>query len=279
MSSLVWQCGEFHLSLEAPLIMAIVNVTPDSFSGDGFGRAKDSAMTRAEKVLHEGAAIIDIGGESSRPGADAVSVQEELDRVLPVVEGLRDCGVPLSVDTVKPEVMREAIACGASIINDITALNAPAAVDVVRQTTAGVCLMHMQGQPGTMQQKPAYTNVAEEVADYLLQRAAALELVGVSSSRIALDPGFGFGKSLQHNCELFRSMPLQGCAGYPLLVGVSRKTMLGELSGLPVSERALPSVVAAVLAVQHGAHIVRVHDVAATRAGLAVWAGLAADQT
>ena len=251
--------------------MAIINVTPDSFSGDGLSICVDAATRRAEQALREGASILDIGGESTRPGSEVVPLKDELARVIPVVRALASFGVPISVDTVKPEVMAEAIAAGASIVNDINALRAPGAIEVVAQSSAGVCLMHMQGEPRSMQQQPFYQDVTQEVADFLADRLAAVVSSGISSDRIMLDPGFGFGKTLEHNLELFRALPKFSELGMPLLVGVSRKSMLGEITGRPVNERVAATVAASVLAVQRGASCLRVHDVGATRDALAVW--------
>lgn len=271
----VWACGSYRLDLSEPLIMAILNVTTDSFSGDGLAAKRGEIRGRAERALSEGAAILDIGGESSRPGALPVSTQEELDRVVPIVESLADLGVPLSVDTTKPEVMREVLAAGASIINDIRALEEPGATDVMAGSTAGVCLMHMKGLPVFMQESPAYDDVRNEVSSYLLSRTTELEKRGVARERVVLDPGFGFGKALEHNLALLAGLrSLLSELRYPLLVGVSRKSMLGAITGRGVKERVTASAVAAMLAVQRGASIVRVHDVAETRDALRVWSAL-----
>jgi dihydropteroate synthase len=272
--SAVWHCGRYTLQFDQPAIMAIINLTPDSFSGDGLRGSVDAAVRQAERALADGATILDIGGESSRPGAASVSVQEELARVVPVIKALAGFAVPISVDTVKPEVMAESLSAGASIINDINSLRAPGAMDVVRQSDAGVCLMHMQGEPRTMQQAPDYQDVVAEVEAFLLQHAAGLVSAGVDRCRIALDPGFGFGKTLAHNLALFRAIPRLNRHGYPQLIGVSRKAMIGAVTGRPVAERAVASVAAAMLAAQRGAAILRVHDVAATRDALAMWAAI-----
>lgn len=271
---LIWKCGSNVVALDVPQIMAIVNVTNDSFSGDGLGLSRDRALIQAEQALLDGAAIIDVGGESSRPGARPVSVQEEMDRVIPVVEDLVALGKPVSVDTIKPEIMRAAIAAGASIINDINALQTFGAVDAVSRSGVGVCLMHMQGEPGTMQQAPAYVDVVAEVAAHLGMRMDVLEAAGVDKRRIVLDPGIGFGKTLEHNLVLLRSLGRLRELGCPLLVGVSRKSMLGQITGRTVEKRLSASVVAAVLAIQRGASIIRVHDVAETRDAIAVWRAL-----
>ncbi len=273
-SNAFFHCGRFRLALERPLVMAIINVTPDSFSGDGVVGQVDLALRLAEQAVADGADILDIGGESSRPGAMAVGLQEELDRVMPIVEALAQAAVPLSIDTVKPEVMRAAARAGAAIINDINALREPGAVDAVAETDVGVCLMHMQGEPRTMQAAPQYADVVSEVADFLRQRSDILRIAGVAPERILLDPGFGFGKTLMHNAALFAALSHLRELGYPLLVGVSRKSMLGQITGQPVDQRLAASVAAAVLAAQRGAAILRVHDVAATRDALAVMAAL-----
>ena len=267
----VWQCGPYRLDLTSPKIMAIINVTTDSFSGDGLALRRDMIRAKAEKAIADGAHILDVGGESTRPGAPSIPLQEELDRVVPVVEDLASFGVPVSVDTLKPEVMRAVIQAGAVIINDIHGLEAPDAMEAVSESTVGVCLMHMQGEPRTMQQAPVYGNVVEEVGRYLQTQAAELESRGVAKSRITLDPGFGFGKTLEHNLTLFRNLETLKALGYPLLIGVSRKTMLGLITGRPVEQRTTASVVAALMSIERGASVVRVHDVAETRDALWVW--------
>jgi dihydropteroate synthase len=254
--------------------MAIINVTPDSFSGDGLNGSADAALRQAEQAIRDGATILDIGGESTRPGSESVPLKDELARVIPVVRALVSLGVPISVDTVKPEVMEEAIAAGAAIINDINALREPGAIEVVAQSDAGVCLMHMQGQPRTMQQEPVYRNVAEEVESFLRQQLAVVMQAGVAAERICLDPGFGFGKTLEHNLQLFRDLPQLCHKGFPVLVGVSRKTMIGAVTGRAVNARMVASAAAAMLAAQKGAAVLRVHDVAATRDALAMWAAI-----
>ena len=266
-------CGRFSFDTATPRIMAILNTTPDSFSGDGLLKARDRVLARAEAAIAEGAQMLDIGGESSRPGADPVSEQEELDRVIPVVEALAAGDVAVSVDTVKPAVMHEALRAGASLINDINALREEGALAAVAGTQAGVCLMHMQGEPRTMQQAPQYQDVVAQVREALMARVAAAEAAGVAPERILLDPGFGFGKNLEHNQALFRALPSL-CRRYPVLVGVSRKSMLGAITGRPVEQRVVASAVAAALAVRLGASWVRVHDVAETRDALAVLAAL-----
>jgi len=269
------QCGRYRLELERPLIMGIVNVTMDSFSGDGHARnGLDDALRHAETLLAEGADMLDIGGESSRPGAQPVPEAQEVDRVVPLVEALRDCGVPLSIDTVKPGVMRAAIAAGADLINDIGALQAQGALEAVQDSQVAVCLMHMQGTPGTMQADPQYDDVVQEVMSFLAARVAAAEAVGIARERIMLDPGFGFGKTLAHNQALFKALPRFRHFDLPLLVGVSRKSMLGQITGREVAERMPASIAAAMLAARNGAAILRVHDVAATKDALAVLSAL-----
>lgn len=276
MNSPVLQCGRFQLDLTQPKIMAIVNVTTDSFSGDG-NPAIDAAIRAAERAVEEGAEILDIGGESSRPGATPVPEQQELDRVVPLVEALSGLGVPLSVDTVKPAVMRESIRAGADLINDIAGFRVPGAVDAVRGAPVALCVMHMQGEPGTMQRSPRYTHVVEEVEAFLDERVQVLLGCGVSRDRILLDPGFGFGKTVEHNLMLLRQLERFGAGGYPLLVGMSRKSMLGAITGRDVGERVVAGAAAALVSVQNGARIVRTHDVGATRDVLRLWSALQSD--
>ncbi|MBI4997719.1 MAG: dihydropteroate synthase [Rhodocyclales bacterium] len=264
-------CGRFQLDLSRPRVMGIVNLTDNSFSGDGLHGQANAAIAQGLRMVEEGADLLDLGAESSRPGAEPVSLQQELDRLLPVVTGLRDCGVPLSIDTVKPEVMRAAIDAGADLINDIAALQAPGALAAVAAGRAAVCLMHMRGEPRTMQADPHYDDVLGEVAAFLMDRVAACESAGISRQRIVIDPGFGFGKTLGHNLHLLRHLDSFVATGLPVLVGMSRKSMLGQITGKPVGERVHAGVAAALLAVQRGARIVRVHDVAAVRDALAVW--------
>jgi len=260
--------------------MGILNLTPDSFSDGGRWLAKDAAVAHALAMQDAGADIIDVGGESTRPGAQAVTVQEELDRVLPVIEALAPrLSVPMSIDTGKPEVMRAAVAAGAGMINDVYALRQDGALQAAADLGVPVCLMHMLGNPQVMQNKPVYDDVAGEVAAFLLERAAACESRGMARDDIVLDPGFGFGKTLEQNITLFRAMADMAAMGYPLLVGVSRKSMLGQLTGRGAGDRLAASVTAAVLAARMGAAIVRVHDVAETRDALevatALWQGWA----
>jgi dihydropteroate synthase len=267
-------CGRFTLSLDRPLIMGIVNVTPDSFSDGGHFISPERAIAHALRLIEQGADLLDIGGESTRPGAQSVGAGEELDRVLPVLEGLRNCGLPLSVDTVKPEVMRAAIGAGADMVNDVNALRAEGAVQVVAESGVAVCLMHMRGEPRTMQQDPRYQDVVAEVHAFLAERIAAVERGGVVRERIVIDPGFGFGKTLEHNLALLGALGDFHTLGVPLLAGLSRKSMLGALTGLPVAERMVPSVTAAVIAAMKGAKILRVHDVRETRQALQILAAL-----
>ncbi len=250
--------------------MGIVNLSDDSFSGDGLHGDVDAAIAQGLRLLEEGAHILDFGAESSRPGAVPIPPQRELDRLLPVIEALCDCGAPLSVDTVKPEVMRAVLAAGADMINDINALRAPGALEIVAASQAAVCLMHMQGNPGSMQDEPHYDDIVAEVAGFLGERVAAAEAAGIALRRIAVDPGFGFGKTLEHNLALLRRLGEMVVPGLPLLVGLSRKSMLGLLTGRAAPDRIHAGVAAHVLAVERGARIVRVHDVAATRDALAV---------
>lgn len=255
-------------------IMGIVNVTPDSFSDGGHFFSPARAMQHARQLIEEGADLLDIGGESTRPGAQAVGIEEELERVLPVLEGLSDCGVPLSVDTLKPEVMRAAIRAGADMINDVNALCSEGALQVVADSAVAVCLMHMQGEPRTMQHSPQYQDVVAEVKAFLDARIAAAEQAGIQRNRMVIDPGFGFGKTLEHNLDLLRQLDAFAGLGVPLLAGLSRKSMLGLLTGLPVGERMVPSVAAAVIAAMKGAKILRVHDVKETRQALQIFNAL-----
>jgi dihydropteroate synthase len=276
MAHAVLACGRFRLELGRPLVMGVVNVTPDSFSDGGQYLDPAKAIARARRLIEEGADLLDIGGESSRPGAQGVSADEELRRILPVLRDLRSAPVPVAVDTVKPDVMRAALAEGAAMINDIGALRAPGAVEAVAASDAGVCLMHMQGEPRTMQQSPSYRDVAAEVRAFLEERAAAAEAAGIARERIVIDPGFGFGKKPAHNLELLRRLGEIASLGYPVLAGLSRKSTLGAITGRPPLEREAASVAAALLAVEGGARIVRVHDVAATKDALAVWSAVRA---
>ena len=259
------RCGRHILNLDIPVVMGVLNVTPDSFSDGGRFVELPAAQAQAERMAGDGAAIIDIGGESTRPGAAPVDVDEELRRVIPVIERLAGrLAVPVSVDTSKPEVMRAAIAAGASMINDVTALRAPCAIDAVAGSDVALCLMHMQGEPRTMQDAPRYVDVLADVRDFLRDRVACCVKAGISVSRLVIDPGFGFGKTLEHNLELLRRLRELTADGYPVMAGLSRKSMIGNLTGRAGGERLGGSIALATLAVLAGARIVRAHDVAPT---------------
>ena len=264
-------CGSFKLDLSRPLVMGIVNVTPDSFSDSGLHLTRDAALAHAQQLIADGADIIDIGGESTRPGAVPVSLQQELDRVLPIIEGLRGIAVPISIDTFKPEVMRAAINAGCSMVNDVNALQDQEAMRVVAQSNVAVCLMHKLGDPQTMQSQPRYQNVVADVSAFLRERIAAAEAAGIDLDRIVIDPGFGFGKTVTHNFSLLANLSELAELGVPVLAGLSRKSMLGAVTGQEVGQRLSASVAAALIAVQRGANIVRVHDVRATADALKVW--------
>jgi dihydropteroate synthase len=254
-----------------PLVMGIVNITPDSFHDGGRHASAADAVAHARRLIDDGADLLDLGGESTRPGAAPVPAEVELARVLPVLQAVRDSGVPVSVDTRQPEVMRAALAAGAAMINDVNALRAPGAVEAVAETDASVCLMHMQGEPRTMQQAPAYVDVVAEVTAFLSRRIDACLAAGIDRRRIVIDPGFGFGKRFEDNVALARALPHLAALA-PVLVGMSRKSMIGAMTGRGSTEdRLAGSVAAALWAAKHGAAIVRVHDVAATRDALAVW--------
>ena len=275
----VWQAGRFEIGLDKPKIMGIVNLTPDSFSDGGvYSQNTQTALAHAEQLLKEGADILDIGGESTRPGADYVSPEEEWARVEPVLAEVAGWGVPISLDTRRTVIMEEALALGVvDIINDVAALTDEGAVELLaRQSDTGICLMHMQGLPENMQINPKYQDVVGEVARYLKARSAECIAAGIAPQRIALDPGFGFGKTLQHNIALMRHLPeLMAETGFPLLIGVSRKRMIGELTGQAnAAERVHGSVAAALASVARGAQIMRVHDVKATADALKVWNAL-----
>lgn len=252
--------------------MGILNLTEDSFSGDGLARSSlDAVLAQARRMVEEGADILDVGAESTRPGAEPVSLHCELTRILPVLDALHGLNLPLSVDTCKPEVMAAALAAGADMINDVMAFRAPGALAAVAHSQAALCVMHMQGEPRTMQQAPAYGDVVAEVHGFLAERLAILSQGGVAPARLVVDPGFGFGKSLAHNYTLLACLEAFRDLGVPLLAGMSRKSMLGAVTGRPAHERVSASVAAAVLAAERGAAILRVHDVAATCDGLKVW--------
>lgn len=260
-----FSCGKYQLTLNRPFVMGIVNVTPDSFSDGGKFSSTDLAVEHALKLIDEGADILDIGGESTRPGAAIVSLDEELKRVIPVIEALsKACHVPISIDTYKPEVMRQAIAAGADIVNDILALQEPNALEIVAQSNVGVCLMHMQGTPQTMQQEPYYADVVGEVKQFLIDRMNAVLTYGIEKNHILLDPGFGFGKTRAHNIALIQHMDELNAIGQPLLVGLSRKSILGYIAGGDEGQRLYASIAASVISAMKGAKIIRVHDVKAT---------------
>lgn len=267
----VLQCGRFQLPLNRPLIMGIVNVTPDSFSDGGHFFDPKKAIQHAEQLIDEGADILDIGGESSRPGAHPISEEEELSRVLPVIQALQHCGIPLSLDTVKAKVMSAGLQMGVDLINDVNAFQAPGTLACVVDSHAALCVMHKQGVPASMQLGVQYEDVVKEVGAFLAERLATLEYAGVQANRIILDPGFGFGKKLAHNLALLTGLPALKTLGAPLLVGLSRKSMLGEITGRAVSARLAASLAAALIALNNGARIIRVHDVAATRDMVKIW--------
>ncbi|MFM0007179.1 dihydropteroate synthase [Paraburkholderia dipogonis] len=273
------QCGRFKLTFERPLVMGILNVTPDSFSDGGKYAMRGDALRQAERMMLDGADIIDIGGESTRPGAPPVPLDEELERVIPLVEQLRGANVPLSIDTYKPEVMRHTLAAGADLINDIWGFRMPGAIDAVRASECGLCVMHMLGEPQTMQLgEPVYDDVVSEVRDFLEERVAALKRAGIARARISVDPGFGFGKAVvEHNYALLAHLPETAPRAeppYPILAGMSRKSMVGAVVGRPAPDRVAGSIAAAVCAAERGAAILRVHDVAQTVDALKVWAAM-----
>ena len=260
-----FDCGDFQLDLTAPKVMGIVNVTPDSFSDGGNFAATNQAIEHALKLAEEGAAILDIGGESTRPNAVPVSLQEELDRVIPVIEALiSQVNIPISIDTYKPQVMQAAINAGVSMVNDVRALQEDGALEVAARCNVGVCLMHMQGLPATMQIDPHYDDVVTDVKAFLAARLQASILKGVRANRIVFDPGFGFGKTRAHNISLIKHLDQFAPLGQPILVGLSRKSILGQMTGNDVAARLYASIAAAVIAAQKGAKILRVHDVKAT---------------
>jgi dihydropteroate synthase len=268
---MMYRCAQFNLTLTRPHVMGIVNVTPDSFSDGGKFTHTPAAVAHALALVEQGADILDIGGESTRPNSTPVGLQEELDRVIPVIEALANqVSIPISVDTYKPAVMAAAIQAGASIVNDVRALQEVGALDVVANSDVGVCLMHMQGTPQTMQVNPIYEDVVEEVKAFLAERAALCLQAGIAKDRIVLDPGFGFGKTRAHNITLIQELAALQTLGYPLLVGLSRKSVLGQVTGQDVDARLHASVAAAVISAIKGAKIVRVHDVKATVEALKV---------
>ncbi|HYQ99031.1 MAG TPA: dihydropteroate synthase [Casimicrobiaceae bacterium] len=264
-------CASHTIELDEPVVMGILNVTPDSFADGGRYGDLAHAIAHGRQMAADGAAIVDVGGESTRPGSSPVSDDEELRRVVPVVGALARDGFLVSVDTRRAAVMRAAIAAGAVMVNDVAALREPGAMEAVARSGVAVCLVHMQGEPATMQDAPRYGDVAAEVLAFLAARARAAEDAGIARERIAVDPGFGFGKTLEHNLRLMRALPRLVAAGYPVLVGLSRKGSLGTITGRPVEERLPASLAAALAAVARGAAIVRVHDVRATVDALKVW--------
>ncbi len=274
LTPVAWRCGRFYFDWQknpAPLVMGILNVTPDSFSDGGRFAARDAALRQAELMMAEGAQIIDIGGESSRPGSEPLSLQEELDRVMPVLEALQGCDVALSVDTYKAKTMQAAIDMGVDCINDIWAMRQPNAIQAVKASACGIVLMHMQKDPQTMQFKPEYEDVVSEVNGFLVERCVALEDEGIARERLAIDPGFGFGKTVTHNMQMLGAFDAFTYHGLPVLAGISRKSSLGEITGRKTEERMVASVAAALMAVERGANIVRVHDVGPTVDALKVW--------
>ena len=276
-----WRCGRFLFDFAKrtrPIVMGILNATPDSFSDGGKFRTAKDAIAQAERMIADGADLIDIGGESTRPGAEPVDLQEELDRVLPVIEGLKDCGVPLSIDTYKSETMKQALSAGVDCVNDIWALRQDGALDtVLSHASCGIVLMHMQRDPLSMQFNPEYENVIVQVMQFLNERADLLTLNGVERNRIAIDPGFGFGKSLEHNLTMLAHFQEFSNLGFPVLAGISRKSMIGKITGKDTNDRVAPSVAAAIMAADRGAKIVRVHDVAETVDSLRLWEAVNAE--
>jgi dihydropteroate synthase len=275
---MIFHCGKFQLNLKHPHVMGIVNVTPDSFSDGGQYISTEAAVTHALALIDEGADILDIGGESTRPNAKPVSLDEELDRVIPVIMALsKQINVPISIDTYKPKVMHAAIEAGASIVNDVRALQEEGALEVVANSNAGVCLMHMQGTPQTMQINPQYQNVLSEVNAFLADRLQITIKAGIGIDRILLDPGFGFGKTRAHNILLIQQLEYFAELGRPLLVGLSRKSVLGQVAGGDVNERLYASIAASTIAAMKGAKILRVHDVKETKEALKVVSALLYD--
>ena len=269
-----FQCGRYRFDLQdgGPLVMGILNITPDSFSDGGKYFPLSSALKHADEMIAAGVDIIDIGAESSRPSSDVVPLQEELDRVLPVVEALKDCGKPLSIDTYKPETMKAVLAMEADMINDIYGFQSDASKQAVLGSACGLCVMHMQGDPKTMQQHPSYGHVVQDVTQFLDRQIAALTSLGVARERMTIDPGFGFGKSKEDNLSLLKSMDeLTETLGLPILAGLSRKTLIGQITGKPVEQRLAGNIAIALAAVENGAKILRVHDVDETVDALKIW--------
>ena len=273
-----WRCGRFLFDFtkrQYPIVMGILNATPDSFSDGGKFRIPQDAIAQAERMIANGVDLIDIGGESTRPGAEPVALQEELDRVLPVIEVLKHCGVALSIDTYKAETMRQALNAGVDCVNDVWALRQEGALDAVLENSqCGIVLMHMQRNPQTMQFDPEYQDVIADVSLFLQERAQVLMTVGIEANRIAIDPGFGFGKSLEHNLNILKNFAAFSKLGYPVLAGLSRKSMIGKITGKDTNERVASSVAAAIMAADRGARIVRVHDVPETVDALKLWGAI-----
>lgn len=266
-----WLCGRFELSFERPLLMGIVNITPDSFSDGNHYLQADAAIAHAKQLIADGADILDIGAESTRPGAEPVALDEELRRLLPVIEGLRALNVPISVDTFKPAVMRAVLAAGADIINDIDGFRDPESIAAVAGTNCGLCVMHMQGEPRTMQQQPSYQDLHLEVKNFLSDRVQVLRSAGVAPQRIMLDPGLGFGKTVEHNYTLLRDLEKIQIDSYPWLIGLSRKSMIGHVVNKAPQQRLAGSLAGMLAAVSRGAAVLRVHDVAESADALNVW--------
>jgi dihydropteroate synthase len=269
-------CGRFRLPIDRPLVMGVLNVTRDSFSDAGRFLDAAAALEHAERMIADGADLVDIGAESTRPGAAPISERDELERLIPLIERLASSNVPVSADTRKPAVMRAAIAAGASMVNDVSALRAPGAIEAIvgAKQPVAACLMHMQGEPATMQRAPSYEDVVAEVKSFLAERAGACETAGIAPERIVVDPGFGFGKTVEHNLALLRALPEIAELGYPVLAGLSRKSTIGAITGREVGERLAGSLAAALAAVARGAAIVRVHDVRETIDALKVWSAV-----
>lgn len=271
-----FQCGRFRFSLSnngsRPLVMGILNITPDSFSDGGQYLSSSFALKHAEQMIAAGVDIIDIGGESSRPGSEPVSLQEELDRVLPIIEALKDCGKPLSIDTYKPETMKAVLEAGADMINDICGFQSEASRQAVAGSSCGLCIMHMQGNPKTMQDKPSYQDVIGEVTAFLAKQVDELTQSGIARERMVIDPGFGFGKTKEDNIQLLKNMAgLEKNLGLPVLAGLSRKTLIGQITGKPIEKRLAGSLAIALAAAENGATILRVHDVDETVDALKIW--------
>lgn len=266
-----WLCGRFELEFERPLLMGIVNITPDSFSDGNQYLQTDAALAHAKQLIADGADILDLGAESTRPGAEPVSLKAELDRLLPVIEGLKALAIPISIDTFKPEVMQVVLAAGVDIINDVSGFRDSAAIEVVANSNCGLCVMHMQGEPRTMQQQPHYQNLYTEIQDFFVDRIHALRAAGVAPKRIMLDPGLGFGKTLQHNYDLLRHLHKIQVETYPWLIGLSRKSMIGDVVAKPSQQRLAGSLAGMLAAVARGAAVLRVHDVAESSDALKVW--------